>query len=124
MKNLLLTSLVLFYCLSAFSQQLPLKIVNNSSSPVPVVLYFYGDGPWSPGGNECDECHTSFSTDIFTVPAGNSILLDAYTDFNSSSAQAPITPGVFPATIYIHGGSTCSTTPCTGTQAGAICALF
>ncbi len=120
MKNLLLTSIVLFYSLSAFSQQLPLKIVNNSSSPIPVSLSFYGDGPLFPP--DCDECHTSFSTDVITIPVGGSILLDAFTDFNSSSSSPA---GLFPADVYIYGGSICSTSsPCTGTQAQGLCAFM
>lgn len=73
--------------------------------------------------DECNECHTAFSTDIFTISAGRTVVLNEFTDFNGISPQSTQPPGLFPDDVLIFGGPSYSN-GCSGTAAGANCAFF
>lgn len=99
MKTLLLSTILLFVTCTMFAQQLPLRIVNNSSQPVQIdFISFYGDAPLFPP--DCSNCNNELYTNKFTMTPSQTYLFNEYADFyGTGSVGSPIIGNGCPATI-------------------------
>jgi len=110
MKKLVLTFAFLLTLTVAFAQQLPIRIVNNTTQTITInLINFYGDNPVSPPN--CSSCgHVLFSSP-FDILSSSAVLIEEYEDFDTLDGGLPVPLWGWPGTCN----------PCAGWQADVLC---